>query len=164
MAITRIQKKRLKEFVNADGRFSKMKSYSSPASATNSMKRILSLPSVQTEFRNELENLGFGLTNIASDLVDLARAEKEIPISYQGKVHETAIVKDNTTRLNTISLITKILGLQRTNEINLQQNNQYNDNSVSMIFDDLSLEQLDEIIAQCDIGIAEAEFEEVNSP
>jgi hypothetical protein len=100
--------------------------------------------------REELLKQGYDLAAIARDLIDLRNAKKTIYATEKGKITDTMELQDNTTKLNTVNLITKIIGIQDSVVVP-----GINPNS----FQDMDTEELRRMVELA--GSVDAEYEEV---
>ena len=156
-SLTRNQRKRIRQLISVKGNASEMPGYKNPNSARSSISQMLNRGNVRLALKEEFEKLGYGIREIVSDLISLSKCKKEIPVTYQGKIHDTAKIPDNTTRLNALSLIGKFIGIDKTCDIYMEQ-------EVDVIdFSQLTDDELDLMIErgkEIERDIAQGKFDE----
>ena len=109
--LTRIQSKRLKEYVECGGDVRKMPGFKNENSAGAAMSCLLNSPTTQQIFRDALEELGYTEKSLAANLIELAGAEKNFLATYQGKIVSEKKIPDNAIRVAALNLIGKFIGL-----------------------------------------------------
>jgi len=83
---------------------------------------------VRSLLREELLKRGYDLGAIAQDLIDLRNARKTIYATKDGVITDTMELQDNGIKLGTVSLITKLVGMQDNNTDNgVPDNNKIHD-------------------------------------